>query len=282
MKGGVNNPALFNSLANSGYKAITSSGGNVNWSLYRQFMATGGVAAKGLSNDSLFGQMEPVIGELKSRAGTAAMTAYNRLMGIVRLPNQVAHELVNAGIWDGSKIAWNSQGGIKAMKGNPLKDKELFTQSQFDWYQKYVIPMYASQHLTQADMARQDALIGGRTGGMLFSLYRTQADPIRASLAAQRKAMGIDDSYNAAKNTTAGKFAAAQAKFQNLMIEYGSAVLPLVNKALDHLLPMMKSLGDWMGRHAGIVKALAVSFAVLGGGLVVGGIRTYLLELLQM
>lgn len=268
MKGGVNDPRLFNSLADQGYKAIQSSGGNVNWSLYRQFMATGGVAARGLSNDSLFGQMEPVIGELKSRAGTALMTSFNRMTGITRVPNQVAHELVNAGLWDGSKIQWNSQGGIKSMTGNPLKDKELFASSQFDWYQKNVMPMYQAQHLTAADMARQDALIGGRTGGMMFSLFRTQAGPIQQSLAAQRKAMGIEESYGAAKNTTAGKFADVQAKFNKLMIQYGLAILPAVNKALTLLLPMMSNLAMWMNKHTAIVKGVAVGFAVLAGGLV--------------
>ena len=271
MKGGVNDPRLFNALADQGYKAIQSSGGNVNWSLYRQFMANGGVAARGLSNDALFGQMEPVIGELKSRAGTALMTSFNRLTGITRVPNQVAHNLVNAGIWDGSKIQWNAMGGIKAMTGNPLKDKEMFASSQFDWYQKYVMPMYRAQNMTPADMARMDAQIGGRTGGMMFSLFRTQEGPIRASLAAQRKAMGIDDSYKAAKGTTAGKFADAQAKFNNLMIEAGSAILPLVNRALAYLLPMMKGLADWMGRNSAVVKGVMVSIGVLTAGLVVAG-----------
>jgi hypothetical protein len=201
MRGGVNDPKQFNTIANLGYKAIQTSGGNVSWDLYRQFMATGGVAAQGMNNKALFGEMEPIIGELKSRAGTAYMTAFNRLTGITRVPNQVAHELVNQGLWDGSKIEWNSQGGIKTMRGNPLKDMGTFSASQIEWYVKNVIPMYDRMKLSDPDRNREDALLGGRTGGMMFSIIRRQLGPIGLSVAAQAKAMDIDQAGGAAANT---------------------------------------------------------------------------------
>lgn len=271
MKNGLNDPARFNQLADSGYRAVTSSGGNVNWSLYRQFMATGGVAAKGLSDTSLFGEMEPIIGELKSRAGTALMTSFNRLTGITHVPNQVAHDLVKAGIWDGSKIEWNSQGGIKRTLGNPLKDQELFSQSQFQWYQKHVVPMYDAQHLSDAERSRMDAMIGSRTGGMMFSLFRQQADPIRRSVDAFGKQDSLEKAYSKAQATTQGKFDDASAKFKNLMIEVGAAVLPIVNKALGAILPVLKSFGDWMQKHTAIVKGIAIGVAIFGAALIAAG-----------
>jgi len=62
-------------------------------------MAKAGTAAFGLSNKALFAELEPIIGELKgSSAGDALMTAYNRLNGIIKLPNQVTHDLMKMGI----------------------------------------------------------------------------------------------------------------------------------------------------------------------------------------
>src|SRR5579863_4194192 len=76
MRGGLQDAKKFNEIADAGWKAIWTSGGNVNWEQYRQFMARGGVAAQGLSSEALFGKLEPIIGELKgSTAGTALMTA---------------------------------------------------------------------------------------------------------------------------------------------------------------------------------------------------------------
>lgn len=129
MQGGLNDPERFNQIANAGFKAIRSSGGNIDWEQYRQFRARGASAAANLSDEAMFGEFEPIIQELKgSTAGFALRTAYNRLNGIIKLPNQAAHELVGMGAWDNSKIEWNSMGGIKKFNGNPLIDSDLYAR----------------------------------------------------------------------------------------------------------------------------------------------------------
>jgi len=271
MKGGVNNPETFNRLADAGFKAINSSGGNVNWEMYRQFMATGSVAAQGLRPDSLFGQMEPVIGELKSRAGMALMTAYNRLTGITRVPNQVAHELVDNGIWDGSKITWNKMGGIKSVNGNPMKDFDTFSGSQFDWYMKNIVPMYDKKGYSEAERNRQDALIGGRTGGMMFSIFRRQHEAIEKSVGAQRQQLGIEGAYKAAGGTLNGKIVDLQARYVNLQERLGEAVLPLAVKGLTVLIPLITKMTDWIGKNPGKVALFAKIAVAVGAGLVALG-----------
>jgi hypothetical protein len=268
MRGGLNSPERFNQIADAGFKAIQSSGGNVNWELYRQFMSTAGVSAQGMKDSTLFGQYEPIIGELKSRAGTANMTAFNRLTGITRVPNQVAHDLVKQGLWDGSKIEWNSQGGIKRMLGNPLKDSETFGESQVDWYRKNIIPMYERMHLSANDMNREDALIGGRTGGMMYSLIRRQLPVIDKSVGAQRQQMGIEASYGAAGGTLNGKIIDMHAKYTNLMERLGEAVLPLAVKGLNALIPMITGLTNFVAHNPGKIALIAKGLVVLSAALI--------------
>ena len=272
MKGGVNSPTTFNALADAGFKAIKSSGGNVNWELYRQFMATGGVAAQGLSSDALFGEFEPVIGELKSRAGTGLMTAFNRLTGVTRLPNQAAHELIAQGLWDKNRVVFNSLGGIKAVTGNPLKDATGFGADPFRWYMANVVPMYDRKGLSDADRNREDALLGGRTGGMMFSIFRRQHTAIEKSIGAQRQQFGIDKAYGAAGGTLNGKVIDLQAKYANLLERLGEAVLPLAVKGLTALIPVITGVTGWMAANPGAMRIIAKTTLIIGAAMIGLGI----------
>jgi hypothetical protein len=271
MRGGLNSPQRFKEIATQGYKAIQGSKGNVSWELYRQFLATSGVAGQGMSDTAMFGQMEPVIGELKSRAGTAYMTSFNRLNGLVKLPNQVAHDLVNAGIWDGSKITWNSQGGIKAFAGNPLRDAQTFGTSQFDWYKANVLPWYQRAGFTPQQMDREDALIGGRTGGMMFSVFRRQQHVIEASVEAQRVAMTPEQAAAVGGRTLAGRRIQVSAQWANVKEAAGEALIPLAVAALGAFLPVLKAISDFSLKHPGMFKALILGFTGLSIMAVIGG-----------
>jgi hypothetical protein len=63
--GGLNSPAKFNSIMNNAYKAVQSSGGNIDFSQLRQFMARAGTSAYNLSDTALYAKLEPIIGEMK-------------------------------------------------------------------------------------------------------------------------------------------------------------------------------------------------------------------------
>ncbi len=276
MRGGLKDAKTFNDIADSGWKAIQSSGGNVNWEQLRQFQARGGVAAQGLSDRALYGQLEPIIGELKgATAGTALMTAYNRLIGGVRIPNQVAHLLADNGLWDAKKVTWNSQGGIKSFNGNPLKDMDLLTKAPADFYEQKILPMYAKMNngkgLDQAERNRENLMIFGRTGGAMFSLIDRQMATIHKSVDAWEKALGVDKSVDVAGNTLAGKEVDLHAKFNTLMLALGDSVLPLAVKGLEILIPAIKGLTDWINNNQGAVKALAGAFVILASGLMMRG-----------
>lgn len=276
LRGGLNSPGAFSNIADAGWKAIQTSGGNINWEQLRQFMARGGVAAQGLNNTALFGELEPVIGEMKgSTAGNALMTAYNRLVGGVRIPNQIAHLLAENGIWDPSKVIWNSQGGIKAFKGNPLRDFSTFSQDPMQFYQRDILPMYAKMHLdTPQDRARENTLLFGRTGGAFFSLIDRQQAIAARSVAAQAKAMGVDASVNVAAQTPQGKLNDLTAKWKNLLVELGNTVMPAVIKGVEGLTSGLKIAVDFMHQFPALSKGIIIGFAILAGLVAVGGAIT--------
>ncbi|MFC4526421.1 hypothetical protein ACFO5W_07180 [Dyella halodurans] len=270
MRGGLKDAATFNGIADAGWKAIRSSGGNVNWEQLRQFMARGGVAAQGLTDQALFGKLEPVIGELKgSGAGTAWMTSYNRLIGGVRVPNQVAHLLADNGIWDKSKIEWNSQGGIKRFNGKPLRDIKTLSSDPVEFYEKNILPMYAKLGIkSQEDKGRENLLIFGRTGGAMFSLIDRQLATIHRSVDAQSKALGIDASVKQVGGTLGGKEIDFHAKFNNLLLQTGDVILPMAVRALEILNPMLQRMANWMQAHPRMFGLVIQGLIGLAGALI--------------
>lgn len=271
MSGGLQSPQKFNELADAGWKLTQTSGGAVNFEQLRQFKARAGVAGQSITPEGL-AMMEPIIAELKgSTAGFASRTAFNRLNGIVKVPNQVAHELVKAGVWDASKVVWNSQGGIKEFKGNPLRDSALMMQNQVAFYEKYFKPMYDQQNLSLEQRALRNAMFFGSTGGAEYSLIDKQLPTIHKALEAYRKALSVDASVNAADKTLAGKEVELTKNWKNLQLELGETILPLAISALKRLNPMLREFTGWIRENKTTVKVLAGAFVGLGAALAIGG-----------
>jgi hypothetical protein len=273
--GGLKSPERFNELMDAAFRAIQSSGGNVDFTQYRQFMAKAGTSAFGLSNKVLFAELEPIIGELKgSSAGDALMTAYNRLNGIIKLPNQVAHDLMTMGIWDASKIELNSLGGVKRFRGNPLINAQLFSQSPVEYYENVILPIYRRNHYTDEQKQRENALIFGRTGGKMFNLIDKQLETIHHRIDAYGIARGLDDAYGAVGSTYNGKKIDFHKKWQNLQLVMGrdGGLLDTFTQGLDSLTHSLQQIADIAHRHPEMAKfvgqtALAVTgLAGISGG----------------
>lgn len=228
--GGLKSPQEFNRIAEFGYKLNVSSGGTVNWEQLRQLKARAGAAGFHLSDDAL-ARLEPVIAELKGGSvGFGLSTAYNRLTGATRVPNQVAHELVQSGIWDANAIAFNKEGGIKQFltPGGPLsKDKiDLLNTNPELFYEKYIKPMYDRMKLDAAEIARQNVMIFGTTGGRNMTLVDNQIENIHRSVQALQKTMGIDAATKAAKGSLSGQEQEFDAAWTDFKTNFGTKMLP--------------------------------------------------------
>ena len=274
--GGLKSPERFNELMDAAFRAIQSSGGNVDFTQYRQFMAKAGTSAFNLSNKALFAELEPIIGELKgSSAGDALMTSYNRLNGIIKLPNQVTHDLMKMGVWDASKVELNSMGGVKRFLGNPLVNSQLFSQSPVDYYEQIILPIYRKNHYTDDQKQRENALIFGRTGGKMFNLIDKQLATIHHRIDAYGVARGLNDAYGAVGGTYNGKVIDFQKKWQNLQLVIGKdgGLLDTFTKGLESLTTTLQRMTGIAHKHHELAKFVgqaalaATALATLSGGM---------------
>lgn len=274
--GGLKSPERFNALMDAAFKAIQSSGGNVDFTQFRQFMAKAGTSAFNLTNKALFAELEPIIGELKgSSAGEALMTAYNRLNGIVKLPGQVSHDLMKMGVWDANKVELNSLGGVKRLVGNPLINSQLFSQSPVDYYEKMILPIYLKHHYTDEQKQRENALIFGRTGGKMFNLIDKQLETIHHRIDAYGIARGLNDAYGAVGSTYNGKKIDFQKKWQNMQLVMGKdgGLLDTFTKGLDGLTHSLKRMTDIAHKHPEMAKLAGnTALAITGLAAASGGI----------
>lgn len=270
--GGLASPQKFQSLADAGWKMVQTSGGSVDWEQLRQFKTRAGVAGMNLSGDAM-AEMEPIITMLKGQtAGFSLRTAYNRLNGIVKIPNQVAHELVNSGIWDGNKVIWNAMGGIKSFKGNPLQDSELFSTNSIEYYEKHIMPLHAKMGIkTDAQIAQANAMMFGSTGGNMFTLIDKNLAKLHQSLEAQNKALGVDASVDVAGKGMNGKLVDLHAKWDNVLADLGNTVLPLAISMTTRLTAVLSKLSEFAKEHPTLTKTIVLiggttaALALLGG-----------------
>ncbi|WP_370976608.1 hypothetical protein [Enterobacter roggenkampii] len=277
--GGLNSPAKFNSIMNNAYKAVQSSGGNIDFSQLRQFMARAGTSAYNLSDTALYAKLEPIIGEMKGgAAGDALMTAYNRLTGTIKLPNQVVKQLEDMGVWDKSKIIHNSMGGIKSIIGGPgsqLTDLKLLASDPVEFYEKVIRPKYAAKGLSEEQIQLQNNVIFGRQGGKMFNLIEKQMHVIELAAKAFEKQMGIEDASKQTAGTYTGKKVDFDAKWKDfqLALAQDGGLLDTFTKGLTGLTTFLQKLTEFSNanpRITGTVTTLlemVTVMATLKGGL---------------
>ena len=248
MSGGLKSAKDFNRISDFGWKLTQSSGGNVDWEQLRQFKAISGVAGRHLTDEAMAG-LEPLIGELKGGgAGTGLRTSFNRLAGIVKLPNQVAHMLTENGIWDKSKVEWNANGGIKKFNGNPFASAAEFQQNPIKWYESKILPMYDKMKASAEERDRLNGLIFGGTGGRLFSLAGAQLPTIHRSMESIQRQQGIEASDGTARKTLAGQEKEFTAAWTEFKTEFGTAMIPAFVGILRGGASLFRSMNDFVKR----------------------------------
>jgi hypothetical protein len=271
--GGLHSASEFNRRADLYYRMVNSSQGNIKYEDLRAFFARGGVSALNLT-DSGLSKLEPIMGSMKgTSAGTALMTAYNRLNGNIKLPNQIVHELINSGLWNGKNVKFNPHGGVANIQSKGLlAGAEVLQQDPAEWFQKFVRPMYDKMGLkTQADRDNYNVKLFGRTGGMLYSQIDRNGETLAHSVDAVRKQKGINSAYDTLMNTFDGKKQAAAASWQKILTNIGEHVLPIVNRGMDAFNKILGGVESFTKNNPGLVKAIAVAMALFAALLVVGG-----------
>ncbi len=273
MRRGLNSPDEFRKQANMIQQVLTTSGGRVDATQYLSLIKTGGVAAKGLSNQAMYYQLEPLMQEMGGmRVGTGLMSAYQNMV-LGRTTVQVAKELNRLGLLDSKHIEYNKIGMIKRILPGGLKNSDMLESSPVDFLEKTLLPAFRAKGITsEQDTLRELGLVfSNRTASQLFSTMYLQLAQIRKGEQMSAGAMNIDQADAKARSIADGKLIELQKKWRDVLNELGTVVLPYAIKGVEWLTSALKRTIAFAHEYPGLTKALTLGFAAISGLLSIGG-----------
>ena len=273
-RGGLSSEKEFSTQANYVQQVISGSRNRVDATQLLSALKTGGVALSRRSNEQFYLGAEPLIQEFGGqRYGTGAMSIYQNLVQ-ARGTATAQQELYRLGLLDPKMVEFNSLGKLKKAKAGAFYGSSILEQDgELALLKQVLLPAFAKKGISgDENIIREIGLIlGNRTGSSLLSRIYQQRGQIGIQSAANRSAENIDQLSARAGGTLAGKEIDLHAKFNTLMLALGNTILPLAIKALEMLIPAVKSMAEWVGRNHGLVKGLAGAFIVLASGIAMRG-----------
>jgi hypothetical protein len=180
MMGGLSDTNRAKAIADGVFKAAQSSGRMVDERQLKQFVAYGSSATNQLSLRTIFGGLEPIIGEMGgSTTGVGLRTGYNRVNGMLALmPKRTQEELRRLGMADGSGKRQTDD--LARMQAT---DTIGYVQEVMRRYEKARIK-------TQVDRERENAILFGTNGAKIFNKLMSQMPVILESLKAYDRRTG--------------------------------------------------------------------------------------------
>ncbi|KVR77308.1 phage tail tape measure protein [Burkholderia ubonensis] len=276
LRGGTKDEPTFKKEANMVQKVLSATGGRVGGDEWRNFIQTGGVAAKQMRQDAFYYQMEPLIQEMGGHAvGTGLMSAYSNVYQ-GKTTVRAAKEMMNLGLLDKKNVEYNKIGMIKRVKPGALMGGDLFKASPLEWLEKVLLPQMAKKGITDPDKVKDmiSTIFTNRTAANLFSTMYMQRVQIHKNERLNAGAYGIDDGARLAAATTQGKEVDALSKMRDLKREIGERVTPVYNAALDKTREILGGLIGLIQRHSAAAKVILVVLVALAALLVVMGTFT--------
>ncbi|MCK8648885.1 hypothetical protein M1M06_07485 [Ralstonia insidiosa] len=271
LRGALKDPETFKRVTDLALKSYIASGGTVTPQQLLGAIKTGGVAAKGLSDDAFFFQELHLLQEMGGmRAGTSLMSAYQNLAqgrGSLRS----AKVLQEMGLLDPNLIEYTKIGTIKQVKPGALKDSMTFMLSQFEYFEKEVKPQLEGLSKNDALM-KIGSMFSNRTAAQRFSTFFLEENNLQKTAKMARQAMGVDAAVGNMGGTLAGKELDLDAKLANLKLELGQKILPLAVKGMEMLIGVVDRVVKFAKDFPGITKAAVLLTAALSGlALLAGG-----------
>lgn len=268
LRGGTKDEATFRNEANMVQKVLSATGGRVGGDEWRNFIQTGGVAAKQMRQDAFYYQMEPLIQEMGGhQVGTGLMSAYSNVYQ-GKTTVRAAQEMMKLGLLDKKNVEYNKIGMIKRIKPGALLGGDLFKASPLEWLEKVLLPQMAKKGVTDPDKVKDmiSTIFTNRTAANLFSTMYMQSQQIHKNEKLNKGAYGIDEMHDLASKQTPGKELDARAKLRDLLNEIGERIAPMYNAALDKTRELADRLLTTIQAHpqaTKVVVALAAGFAAL-------------------
>ncbi|MDE1139977.1 MAG: hypothetical protein PW999_10040 [Paraburkholderia tropica] len=269
--GGLNSSKRAAEIADAVFRASMSSGGMVDARQLRMFKTYAMTASAGLSDRMLFGGLEPIIGEMGgSTAGTGFQTAFNRLNGIMSLaPHLLVQEATKLGLWDSDKVELTKGGAARFNKGDPLNAqmKDLMSHD-LPGFASAMLSKYHAAGITQdADVARENEILFGRTGARFFNLLMKQLPVIERSLESYDKSRGIRQTVGDNENSPQMQILKFHKAMRDLSLEIGQSVLPVLTPLVRDFAAFFHTLSE----HPALIRSLTLGFVGLSAAMTFGG-----------
>lgn len=271
-RNGLNSEADFIKQADMVQRVITATGGRVDSTQWLDFLKTGGLAARGLRDDAMYYQLEPLVQAMGgNRVGTATMSAYqNVYQG--KTTKRAANLMESLGlIADPSKVTHDKAGQIAQLGVGAIKGAELFQKSQFEWMEKVLLPTLAAKGIT-GEKEVLDAIGGifsNRTASGLFGMMFQMREQIHKNAKLNAGAFGIDQLDTRARTTVSGREVETMARFHDAMQEAGRAILPTYLSLIETVTSAMQGITNFARENP--ILASYMGKAVLWLGLLAAG-----------
>lgn len=276
LRGGTKDEATFKNEANMVQRVLSATGGRVGGDEWRNFIQTGGVAAKQMRQDAFYYQMEPLIQEMGGHAvGTGLMSAYsNAYQGKTTV--RAAKEMMALGLVDKKNVEYNKIGMIKRIRPGALLGDDLFKASPLEWLEKVLLPQLEKKGITDPDKVKDmiSTIFTNRTAANLFSTMYMQRQQIHKNEKLNAGAYGIDNMHELASEQIPGKEVDALAKLRDLRTEIGEQVIPLYNAALEKTTVAIDRLTRFMKEHQTASKVMLTVLVIFSAVLVAVGTLT--------
>ena len=270
LRGALKDPETFKRVTDLALKSYIASGGTVTPQQLLGAIKTGGVAAKGLSDEAFFFQELHLLQEMGGmRAGTSLMSAYQNLAqgrGSLRS----AKVLQEMGLLDPNLIEYTKIGTIKQVKPGALKDSMTFMMSQFEYFEKEVKPQLEGLSKNDA-LLKIGSMFSNRTAAQRFSTFFLEEKNLQKTAKMAQLAMGNEAAVDNFGRTMAGKEVDLEAKLANLKLELGQKILPLAVRGLELLIKVLDRATQFAKDFPGLTKTIMLATAAISGLLVLGG-----------
>lgn len=273
-RGGLSSEGEFNKQANIIQQVISATGGRVNATEWRNLISTGGLAAKGMSDEALYYTMEHLVQEQGGdKVGTGLSAAYGNLYQ-GRTSVRAARNLEKLGlIGDKSKVSNDKSGQVSHLDPGALLGSDIFRRSQYEWLKQVLLPALAKKGLTSKDQVLDaiGSIFTNKKAADLFGSMYLQQEQIEKSEKLNRGADNVDQLDQQGRASAAGKEIDAEKKLADLKLRMGNAILPMYSAALETAAGALEWLNKETDRHPRLANAMLIGLGSLAGILTIGG-----------
>jgi hypothetical protein len=260
LSGGFNNGVDTEARADLLYKLMASGNGTLKAGTLRAIFAGDPADLQKVSNGFL-ARAEPIMQQMGPGFAIAMRTLQNRML---------AHVGFN-GPTGGYQLEKLKKWGVMDKDGHVIDSPTLIKDTD-KWVQTHMPEFYkAAGANDDASRRMVDQIIGSSTGAKLIGNFQRESSLMEASEKAVGRQSGIDESLKKKGSPLDQQMTVLTAKWHDLMLRIGIAVLPMAIRGLSKLADIMESVANFAKEHPNLVKVFAVATALFGAFLVIGG-----------